>query len=112
MRDYAKAPFDIGEMAAVYTGLCKAINEECPVVGMSSNPLLANAINALSNKYNSSKRASGDFEQTGIALQALIETILGNGIVEKAVLENAVHIELSQLPPSPFVDYYTGKSKR
>ena len=111
MRDYSKGPFEIGEMAAVYTGLCNAINEECPAVGMPSNPTLANAINVLSNKYKSSKRANGDFGQTGIALQSLIETILENGIVTKAVLEKAVHVELSKLPASPFVDYYTGKSK-
>ncbi len=111
MRDYSIPPFSIGEMAAVYTGLCNAINEECPTTGMSSNPRLAMAINVLSNKYNSPKKATGDFGQTGIALQSLIETILKNDIVKKNTLEEFVHVELSKLPISPFVDYFTGKTK-
>lgn len=111
MRNYSNPPFDLGEMASAYIGLCNAIKEECPTTGMSSNPRLANAINVLSNKYNSPKKATGDFGQTGIALQSLIETILGKGIVTKEILEELINVELSKLPASPFIDYFTGESK-
>jgi len=113
MRDYSKPPFLLEELAAVYIGLCNAINENCSndLKVMSYTPTLRNAINNLSNKYNSPIKASGFLDSIGTALQSLIDTMMQKGIINKPLLEENVHPILHKLPSSFLIDYFTGEKK-
>ena len=114
MRDFSKPPYEPHEMAAVYIGICHTIGEPCSdhIPDYSELLIIKDMINSLSNKYNSPvKAAVGDAGQCGIALQSLIDTLIGDGITTIAELEANVFPMFNQLPESPFIDRITGEKK-
>lgn len=110
MRNYSEPPYTIEELSAAFTGLCKSINE--PVGNGTLNlELLPNAINPLSLKYGSSAIATGEAYSVGVAIQSLIDTLVISQVVDIDNLKNNIDCELSKLPPSYFIDYFTGERK-
>lgn len=109
MRNYSESPYLVHELAAVLTGLCKSIGE--PSHGITAYiPTMAGKTNLLSLKYNSPVKATGKLDHVGLAIQSLIDTLIKNG-VDIDNLKKHIDYELSKLPPSPFVDYFTGAKK-
>ncbi len=110
MRNYSEPWFDLGEITAAFKGLCEALG----ISNVDVKPtlsLLGQQIVSVASSIGLSLNPTGDLGQTAINLQSLIDFCLESRLVEYDDLRKIVDNELSQLPPSPFVDYFTGELK-
>lgn len=110
MRNYSERPYSPEELAAALTGLCKSIGEPSDKI-VPNLAVLPGIVNSLSLKYNSPEKANGEAYYVGAAIQSLIDTLIKNEITDIDSLKKCIDSELSKLPPSQFIDYFTGEKK-
>ena len=110
MRNYSKPWFVLDELAAVFKGLCVVLRFD-DIDVKPCIPLLGNQIVSVAKSIGLSLSPSGDLGLTAQNLQSLIDFCLESNLVEYDELRETVDNELRQLPPSPFVDYFTGEIK-
>ena len=105
MRDYSKSPYEAGEVASAFTGVCKALGKTdyyCP----ASLPLVGQEISKVAAEQGIEIAPTGDVAKASQNLQELITHILDSNLVSFGILKQSIDNELMKLPYCSQFDFF------